>query len=144
MTKLPLLALICLLWLPGAIYAQDNNALPIVANGFLAFQKNGQLAAIDTWLAGSPRETDDDFQDQVAAKMNRVQRFLGRNVGFETVHAVSLSKSTQRIYVAVKFEKGVAWMSFDCFKSEKDWILTRLNFETNANLILPANILGGQ
>jgi hypothetical protein len=57
---------------------------------------------------------------------------------------VQFSKSTQRIYVAAKFEKGVAWMSFDCFKSEKDWIITRLDFETNANLILPANILGGQ
>jgi hypothetical protein len=144
MNKLLPFVFICLMTPCTPILAEDNDALSIVASGFAAFQKNGQLAAIDSWLAGSARETDDDFQDQVAARMNRVQRFLGRNVGFETVRAVRLTLSTERIYVAVKFEKGAAWMSFDCFKSEKNWIITRLAFETNATLILPANILGGQ
>jgi hypothetical protein len=44
----------------------------------------------------------------------------------------------------VKFEKGVAWMGFDCFLPDKEWIVTRFEFNTNASLVLPPNILGGQ
>lgn len=137
-------ALACLLSISVPGLAQDKNIPPVVAKGFLAFQKNGSLAAIDAWLAGSARETDDDFQDQVAARMNRVQGFFGRPMGFETIRVVPLSPSTQRVYVAAKFEKGVAWMSFNCFKPDKEWIITRLDFQTNANVVLPPNILGGQ
>ena len=47
-------------------------ALSRVANGFQAFQKNGSLSALDIWLAGSARETDDNYQDQVVARINRI------------------------------------------------------------------------
>jgi len=144
MKTILVLAFTCLLPLSLPCRAQDRNAPPVVAKGFLAFQKNGPLAALDAWLAGSARETDDDFQDQVAARMNRIQGFFGRTVGFETIRVVNLSPSTQRVYAAVKFEKGVAWMSFDCFKPDKEWIITRFDFQTNANIVLPPNILGGQ
>ena len=99
---------------------------------------------MNTWLAGSARESDDESEDQASTRLERIQGALGRFVDFETVRVVNLSPSTKRVYIAVKYEKGAAWMSFDCFKADKEWIVMRLDFQTNANLILPPNILGGQ
>jgi hypothetical protein len=144
MKTIPMLALACALSLSASCFAEEKGPPPLVAKGFQAFQQNGLLAALDIWLAGSARESDDNFQDLVVAKINRTQGLFGKMSGFETIRVVSLSPSTLRLYVAVKFEKGVAWMSFDCFKTDKDWIIVRFDFQTNANIILPPNILGGQ
>jgi len=53
--------------------------------------KNGNLAAIDAWLAGSARETDDGLQDEAAARMGRIQSLFGRMLGYEVIRAVALS-----------------------------------------------------
>jgi hypothetical protein len=150
-------ALLCNVLLVSSIFAQDETAPivprkrlnplyvpPVVATGFTQFAKSGTLAAIDTWLAGSARETDDDYQDAVRARLERVRGHYGQALGFEIIRSVSLSISTLRCYVAVKFEKGVGWMSFDCYKPADTWIVTRIDFQTNANVIIPPNILGGQ
>jgi len=44
----------------------------------------------------------------------------------------------------VKYEKGVAWMFFDCYRFTTDWIVARFDFSTKADEVIPANILGGQ
>lgn len=137
------LVLSCALFVSTEAIALDNGVPPIVGKGFEEFQKNGTLAAMGVWLAGSARDNDDD-QDRATAKMNSLQGLFGRMLGYELVRVVSLSLSSKRVYAAVKFEKGVAWMSFDCYRAEKDWIISRFDFGTNANLILPPNILGGQ
>lgn len=135
--------LIACLLLAAEAYAVDDNVPPIVAKGFVEFQKNGTLAAMGVWLDGSARDNDDD-QDRATARMNSLQGLFGRMLGYELIRVVPLSPSTKRVYAAVKFEKGVAWMSFDCYKAEKDWIVSRFDSGTNANQILPPNILGGQ
>ena len=141
---LPLVA-VALLFLNPAAYCVELSppVPPIVAKGFEEFEKNGTLAAMAVWFAGSAREND-DAQDRATAKMNSVQGLFGRTSGYEIVRSVPLSPSTQRVYAAVKFEKGIAWMSFDCYRVGKEWIIARFDFGTNANLILPPNILGGQ
>jgi hypothetical protein len=95
------------------------------------------------WFAGSARDNDDD-QDRATAKLSSLQGLFGRMLGYELIRVVPLSPSTKRVYAAVKFDKGVAWMSFDCYRAEKDWIISRFDLGTNANLVLPPNILGGQ
>jgi hypothetical protein len=116
----------------------------VIAKGFDEYQKHGSLAAFNVWLSGSSIETDDDLQDQVVKRMGRVQASFGQMIGYEIIRAISLSASTRRVYAVAKFEKGAAWMSFDCYKPGTEWIIPRLDFNTNANLVLPPNILGGQ
>ncbi len=144
--KSPCLSLVFLLslFLAGPAFSEDPNAVPpIVAKGFEEFQRNGTLAAMNVWMAGSARETDAE-QGQAVAKLNGVQGVFGRMVGYEIVRSVPLSPSTRRVYAAVKFEKGVAWISFDCYHTGADWIISRFDFATNANVVLPPSILGGQ
>ncbi|MEA3211105.1 MAG: hypothetical protein QOE70_4162 [Chthoniobacter sp.] len=143
MKTLVALTLLSLLPLAAHLEAQETTLPPVVPKGFEEFQKNGTLAAMGVWLAGSARDTDDDW-DRATAKMESIQNTFGRMLGYEVIRIVVLSPSTQRVYAAVKFEKGVAWMSFDCYKPLKVWIVARFDFGTNANLILPPNILGGK
>ena len=143
-------ALLCTVLLAPSAPAQNGIVPPIdslpavILNGFTQFSKSGTLAAVDAWLAGSARENDDDYQDAVRARLDRVRGRYGQYLGFEVVRAIDLSRSTKRCYLAVKFEKGIGWMSFDCYKPADNWIVTRFDFQTNANLVFPQNILGGQ
>lgn len=115
-----------------------------MAKGFATYQKDGALAAVNAWFTGSARESDGGIQDDAVARLGRVQGWLGPMTGYELIRSVTLSRSTRRVYMVVKFEKGVAWMAFDCYLPEKDWIVTRFEFNTHATQILPPNILGGQ
>lgn len=140
---LPLILLALLLSL-GSLYSEERAPVPpIVGEGFEQLRSNGSLAAMAAWFAGSSKENDDD-QDRAAARLNNMQSTYGRFSGYEILRSVPLTASTERVYAAVKFEKGVAWISFDCYRPGKDWIVVRFDFATNANLVLPPNILGGQ
>lgn len=127
-----------------SVQADAPDVPEIVAQGFAALVKDGTLAAIDAWLAGSVRETDDRYQDEAAQHMNYCFGVMGRVTGFEPVRTVVLSPSTRRIYTVAKFEKGVGWMSFDCYRPGKAWIVCRFAFDTNPSLILPPGLLGGE
>jgi hypothetical protein len=143
-------ALLCTVLFPPSALAESGfmpsitDLPPVILNGFTQFAKSGTLAAVDAWLAGSARENDDDYQDAVRARLDRVRGRYGQYLGFEVVRGVVLSRSTNRYYLAVKFEKGIGWMSFDCYRPAETWIVTRFDFQTNANLVFPPNILGGQ
>ena len=143
MKLIHLFVLIATLSLSARSSAAEASVPPVVMEGFQELQKNGTLAAMAVWFAGSAREND-EVQDRASAKMTSIQGLFGRVLGYELIRTVLLSVSTERVYVAVKFEKGVAWMSFDCYKPETKWIICRFDFGTNANLVLPPNILGGQ
>ncbi|MDB6151635.1 MAG: hypothetical protein JWL90_88 [Chthoniobacteraceae bacterium] len=125
-------------------HAAEAVVPEVVARGFDEYQKHGSLAAFNAWLSGSAIESEDDLQDQVVRRMGKVQSVFGRMIGYEIIRAITLSFSTRRVYAVAKFEKGAAWMSFDCYKPGTEWIIPRLDFNTNANLVMPPNILGGQ
>ena len=116
----------------------------VVVKGFEIYQRDGVLAAVNSWFAGSARENDGGLQDEAVARLERVGSWLGSMFDYELVRNVPLSASTRRVYLAVKYQKGVAWMWFDCYRPGDQWIVTRFDFSTNANNILPPNILGGQ
>jgi hypothetical protein len=138
------LSVLCIaLFLSPAAFGQAVSVPPIVAKGFDELEKNGSLAAMAVWMAGSSREFDQD-QEIATGRLNQIQGRRGRVLGHEIVRLVSLTPSTVRVYAVVKYEKGIAWMSFDCYLAGKDWIIDRFDFSTNANQILPPNILGGQ
>jgi hypothetical protein len=139
-----LLLLLVVVSAQAAPPANPSTAMPdVVTRGFSAFLKDGTLAAIDTWLAGSAWETDDRFQDEAAERMNACLRVMGRAVGYEPVRTVTLSPSTRRVYAVVKFQKGVGWMAFDCYQPAQEWIVCRFSFHTVPSLILPPALLAG-
>jgi len=137
------LVFVALIFPVSNAWCDESSVPPIVARGFDELEKNGSLAAMAVWMAGSARELDQD-QEVATGRLNHIQGRRGLVIGYEVARVVPLTASTKRIYVAVKYEKGIAWMSFDCYLTGKDWIVERFDFSTNANNVLPPNILGGQ
>ena len=142
--KLPLVCLLATFLSITACLGQDPSIPTVVVKGFEIYQRDGTLAAVNSWFAGSARETEGGLQDEAVDRLNRVSTWLGSMFDYELVRSVPLSASTRRVYLAVKYQKGVAWMWFDCYRPGEQWIVTRFDFSTNANNVLPENILGGQ
>ena len=128
--------------LVAVCHADDAGVPDIVTRGFDTYQKFGVLPAVDAWLKGSPFEASD--KDQVTEKIRQVESSYGAFAGYELLRVVKLTPSTRRVYVAVKYVKGVAWMCFDCYRPTTDWTVARFDFSVKADDIIPANILGGQ
>jgi hypothetical protein len=95
--KLLLLCLVAVLRLSGPAVAQESNIPPIVARGFASYQRDGALAAVNSWFTGSAREADGGLQDDAVARLGRVQGSLGKMTGCESIRTVALSKSTRRV-----------------------------------------------
>ena len=123
-------------------HADDAGIPDIVLKGFETYQKFGTVSGVDAWFKGSAFEAAD--KDAVTAKMAHVESTYGTITGYELLRTVRLTPSTRRVYVAAKFNKGVAWMFFDCYKPATDWIILRLEFSTKADEVIPMNILTGQ
>ena len=123
-------------------HAEENGIPEIVLTGFETYQKYGAPAAINDWLKGSPFEASD--KDHGSRRMTSVESIYGRMVGFELFRTVRLTPSTRRVYILVKFEKGAAWMSFECYKPVTAWIILKFDFSTKADEIVPPDLLAGQ
>ncbi|MGB8352667.1 MAG: hypothetical protein WCD79_02140 [Chthoniobacteraceae bacterium] len=130
-----------ILALVAVCHADDAVVPDIVARGFDTYQKFGLLPAVDAWLKGSPFAAGD--KDLVTEKIKRVESSYGAVAGYELLRIVKLTPSTQRVYLAVKYEKGVAWMFFDCYRPTTEWIVASFDFSTKADEIVPTSILGG-
>jgi len=62
-------------------------------------------------------------------------------LGFETIRIVPVSPSLQRVYVLLKYERGPAYLSFDCYKPDANWIIPRMNYDIKPEAILPERLL---
>jgi hypothetical protein len=56
---------------------------------------------------------------------------------------IKFSPSCWRVYGVVKYERGPAYVLFDCYKTS-DWILNDFEVNVSADKLLPAGLLAGQ
>jgi hypothetical protein len=140
--KSPLVTILITTVLAGSALAQLE--IPkIVGDGFNAYQNAGAKAAISAWLKASPMENDVSTRTNMEGLLGRWQTDYGKLVGFDLIRGVILSPSFERLYVLVKFEKGAAFASFDCYRASTGWIVARLNLNASASEVLPGAILSG-
>lgn len=124
-----------------AIRAQ-TEAPDIVTEGMKAYYTPGRKAAVALWLKGSPLDEDHSTANKISDTLARIEHEYGRMIGSEPIRVVPVAPSLRRVYVLLKFEKGPAYGVFDCYRAEKDWIVSTLDFNTKAAAIVPANVSG--
>jgi len=127
-----------------ATAALAQNELPrVVENGFAAYQESGSQKAIESWFKGSPLENEAAARVKMINVLSEIETAYGKMSGYETIRNVSVAPSYQRVYMLIKYQKGPLFAVFDCYKTEAGWIVTHLNFNAEAELILPAEVLAG-
>jgi len=111
----------------------------IVTDGLNAYWRNGGKAAWSVWVKGSSLEYElptDAFAG--------IEKAYGRMIGFETIRVTPVCPSMQRVYMLVKYERGPAYFSFDCYKTERDWIIPIMCYNTKPAAVLPERLLLGE
>jgi hypothetical protein len=120
----------------------ETDAPAIVTEGLKAYFTPGRSAAVDLWLRGSPLSDDRSTANKINDALARIEREYGRMIGSEPIRVVAVAPSLRRVYVLLKFEKGPGYGVFDCYRAEKDWVITTLDFNAKSAAIMPSNLLG--
>jgi hypothetical protein len=119
---------------PPAIAALDLP--PVVTDGMEAYQKAGPHAAMAAWLKGS-LIANGEAASEVERTLSEVESTHGKMIGFELMHTVIFSASSQRLYFLLKFEKGPGYIVLDCYLSPAGWIIPLMDFNLRPERVLP-------
>lgn len=131
-------ALLLLLCLAGSAFA-DSQPLDLVIEGLNSYCRSGGNAAVETWQKGSVREGFSFVEEFFA----QTEKLYGRVLGFETIRVVPVSASMQRAYILLKYERGPAYLSFDCYKPDSNWIISTMHCDTKPGAVLPERLMVG-
>ena len=140
-----LIAVVLQLTVALTVLSEDKeaNVPDIVTVGVTAYEKGTADAAVDAWVRGSAIEHDPKQREALVNGLNNIQRLYGARIGWELIRVVKFSPSCWRVYGVVRYEKGPAYVLFDCYKTS-DWILNDFEVNVSADKLLPAGLLAGQ
>jgi len=130
--------LCALISLAGSAFAELEPP-GIVVDGLNALWRSGGKAALDVWQRGSANVnpvSPDGFAE--------IEKAYGRMLGYETIQVVPITGSMQRVYMLIKYERGPAFASFDCYKPEANWIIALMNYGVKPGAVLPERMLAGR
>ncbi len=96
-----------------------------------------------TWLKSSVVANDTTTKMAVSGGMAQIETAYGKMIGSEVIRVVQIAPSMLRAYVLVKYERGPAFFTFDCYKMNGEWSVFFLDFNTKPSVALPTDILTG-
>lgn len=137
-------ALLLLIALPAGAQAVDRptDVPRIVTAGFAAYEAKGSRGAIAVWLEGSPA-SNPATTEQMIASLTPIEAVYGNVIGHDILLVVPVSPSLRRVYAIARYERGPLFISFDCYRAGKEWIIPMFLTNTRAADILPASLLSG-
>jgi hypothetical protein len=143
--KCNLIAVVLQFTVAVTVFSEDKevNVPDVVTAGVTAYEKGNANSAIDAWIRGSAIEHDPKQRDALVDGLENIQRLYGGWIGWELIRVIKFSPSCWRVYGVVKYERGPAYVLFDCYKTS-DWILNDLEVNVAADKLLPPGLLAGQ
>lgn len=150
MKKLLLVLTLSLISALTPVVAQTAAASPaapnvpdVVTEGFRAFLSGGYASATNAWTKNSSMSLDSLAIQAVNNVFLQQVNLAGNFTGAEVVRVVNLSLSVEQVYVAVKYQRGVLFMGFTCYKTGNVWTVTVITIDKDPAKILPTNVMGG-
>jgi hypothetical protein len=139
-TTAVLILLICSL---SASASPEPEIPAIVTDGLKVYQKSGGKAALEVWLQGSPLDGEEGPEVSLRGLLSQIEKAYGKMVGYEPVRTANLSASVRRVYLVLRFEKGPAYIAFDCYKQGEKWTIPSLDVNTKVTQVFPPAIISG-
>ncbi len=137
-----LFAFLVSLYLSLFCAAGEQEEVPkVVTDGLEAYKTYGISAALDSWLKGSPVESDPLARAGMQTALTQTDASYGRMTGHELIKTVTLSPSVRRVYAVILHEKGPLYVWFECYQSNLGWIIPHLDASPKAEKALPASII---
>ena len=131
------ITLACLLPRSRAAAAESSGVYPaVIQNGLSTYTRAGTAPAFETWRLGGLLENDRQA-GQSADRFELITKSLGAYRSDELIQTKEIGQSSKSVYLAVKFQRGVLYMSFLVFRGDKDWVVQNMEFSTKPDLIMP-------
>ena len=143
--------LICILsivqcWLQQAVGAEGGSgggSVPVLLQkGFDLLKTAGPVAAFGTWREGGVLDEDVNAKDEINTFREMVKR-LRNYRSYEVIEIKEIGTTSKILYVSMSFERGVLYGSFLVWKSDRDWVVQQMDFNTKPQVIMPWLTSGG-
>ena len=126
------------LWLLKARAAgASSTAPPVVEAGFALLPKGaGMDSAVNEWQKGGLLEGDVKVSN-LANYLRRVNQSSGSYQSHEVLQTRPIGRSSEVLYLAINFERGVVYGRLLLFRSAKDWVVQNMDFSTRPEALMP-------
>ena len=128
-----------LIW--AVSYAFAESPPKIVTNALDVYKAKGFDEAFNILLKGSPLESDKTTFMNVKGGFTQIETMYGKMIGYEILKSIKISNSTIRTFAEVRYEKGPVFVFIDSYNSPTGWIVPIMRFNTEAERILPDEML---
>jgi hypothetical protein len=143
-------SLLCILsivpcWIQPALGAEGGSggSVPVVLQkGFDLLKTAGPAVALGTWREGGGLDEDMNGKDETSAFKEMVKR-LRNYRSYEVIEIKEIGSTSKILYVSMSFERGVLYGSFLVWKSDRDWVVQQMDFNTKPQVIMPWLNAGG-
>ena len=115
----------------------DPQVPAVIEKGFGVLKAAGAEAAFDAWGDAALRETDKAKRESGAKRFAEMVKPLRDYRSHEVVEVKQIGKMSKILYLAIRFERGMVYAKFLVWRSDQDWIVQQLNFDTRPEVIMP-------
>jgi hypothetical protein len=121
----------------GTVAAEPDSFIPsVIQAGFDFFQKQRPEQGVDLWKEGGL--AGEEFRSLSHATVFRqAERAMGKYVSYEWVATKMVGKSSRIIYLSINYERGAVYARFLVYRTEKDWVVQSMNFNTRPEALMP-------
>lgn len=128
----------CCIWQPRCAGAGDlSTSVPAgIEKGFHLFKTAGPSAAFDAWCQGGLLAQDAAAKEELK-KFKETINSLKDYRSYEVIQVKEIGRTSKILYLSMSFDRGVLYGSFLVWKSDRDWIVQRLEFNTKPEVIMP-------
>jgi hypothetical protein len=122
-----------------------NAPVPVaIEKGFQLLKSAGPVPAFETWREGGVlAEVDKTTQDAATTKFKEMLKPFRGYLSYEVIEVKEIGQTSKILYLSIRFERGVLYGSFLVWRSERDWIVQHMDFNTKPEIIMPWLALGG-
>jgi hypothetical protein len=128
---------LCLVLRVRAMAAEPDSPIPAVLRaGFAFFQKQRPELGVDAWKEGG-LVGEESTGASHAGYFRQAERTLGKYLAWEWVETKMIGKSSKIIYLSINYERGAVYARFLVYRTEKDWVVQSMNFNTQPEALMP-------
>ncbi|MGD1000959.1 MAG: hypothetical protein ABSA67_09715 [Candidatus Brocadiia bacterium] len=125
-----------------AMAAPDAGSLPpIIRSGLAKYKADGAQAAVNAWMIGSPIALSEEPQHQVHA-LRAFEGQFGVYQDFHVVRIVSISPTTQMIYIQLDYVNGPAFGKFLAYQARESWNVVSFGFGADPEVVWGLSLFG--
>jgi hypothetical protein len=109
---------------------------PVIGKGLQLLKSAGPGAAFESWREGGLLEEYPEAAQEMS-KFKELLRPLRRHQSYEVVEVRDVGRNSRILFVSMTFERGVLFGSLLVWRSDAEWIVQHMEFNTRPEIIMP-------